>query len=347
MSVSAPAQGRPPQPYPVFLSIVIVDRDDEGPLAAMLPDVVAAVTPMVADFEIILVDNGSGPQGRERYDRLTAMDGLPNLQVYHLLQTVDAEVAYWAGIENSLGDYVLAFDPYNEDLSELPRAIEHALAGKDVVLIRNVAPEAGRGGERMAARLFRRLYRATYGIELTADAAQHRLISKKVVSFLLQLPRPALRYRALPSTAGFLRETITYRAARRPKRDHSFGTRARRALNLVFTSTLMPLRLVSMLALFGSVANLIYSGYVLIVTVLRSDVAPGWTTMSLQQSGMFFLISLVLFVLTEYMIRVVQWTMDGAPYFVTGESTSSTLTRMARLNVETHLNAETMPTVAR
>ncbi|MET0271246.1 MAG: hypothetical protein ABW173_12545, partial [Sphingomonas sp.] len=64
MSVSAPAQGRPPQPYPVFLSIVIVDRDDEGPLAAMLPDVVAAVTPMVADFEIILVDNGSGPQGR-------------------------------------------------------------------------------------------------------------------------------------------------------------------------------------------------------------------------------------------------------------------------------------------
>ena len=65
--------------------------------------------------------------------------------------------------------------------------------------------------------------------------------------------------------------------------------------------------------------------------------AKGWTTLSLQQSGMFFLISLVLFVLTEYLIQTIQLSTQGPAYFVVRESTSALLTHRHRLNVESQV----------
>ncbi|TZG25854.1 glycosyltransferase [Sphingomonas montanisoli] len=321
--------------YPIFLSVVVVDRDQADTQREFLTQMVGTLGALVEDFEIILVDNGSAPEARAAYDALARVEGVPNLQVYHLLRRVDAETAYWAGIENSIGDYVLAFDPYNDELTCLPKAIELCLAGTDLVLIENQERERAKGIEALAGRAFRGLYRSIYGVGLTERAAQHRLMSKKVISFLLQLPRPAIWYRVLPARAGFATVTLTYRAPRsKSKIDHNFTTRARRATNLLFSSTLAPLRFVSMLALLGSVANILYSIYVVIIAFSMNSVARGWTTLSLQQSGMFFLLSIVFFVLAEYMVRMVQWSMGEPPYFIVGEAVSSTLTRHQKLNVE-------------
>ena len=49
---------------------------------------------------------------------------------------------------------------------------------------------------------------------------------------------------------------------------------------------------------------------------------------------MFFLISLVLFVLIEYLIHTIEISNQGPAYFVVNESTSAVLTRRQKLNVE-------------
>lgn len=46
--------------------------------------------------------------------------------------------------------------------------------------------------------------------------------------------------------------------------------------------------LVSALYLFGATANLLYSIYIMLIALFKHDIAPGWVSMSLQQSGMFF-----------------------------------------------------------
>ncbi len=62
------------------------------------------------------------------------------------------------------------------------------------------------------------------------------------------------------------------------------------------------MRMVTSLSLFGAVANVLYSIYVVGISLFKVDVEPGWVSLSLQQSGMFFLISLVLLVLGEYIL---------------------------------------------
>jgi hypothetical protein len=85
---------------------------------------------------------------------------------------------------------------------------------------------------------------------------------------------------------------------------------------------------------FGAISNLLYSAYVICVAVLKRDVAPGWVTLSLQQSGMFFLISLVLLVLGEYILQMASLSTEGPLYHVGQEFTSARMSRRERLNVE-------------
>ena len=77
-----------------------------------------------------------------------------------------------------------------------------------------------------------------------------------------------------------------------------------------------------------------YCVYVLAVGILKTDVAPGWISLSLQQSGMFFLISLVLLVLGEYILNMASLSNEGPLYHVGQEFTSARMTRLEKLNIE-------------
>lgn len=94
------------------------------------------------------------------------------------------------------------------------------------------------------------------------------------------------------------------------------------------------MRLVTSLSLFGAVANLVYSIYVVAIGFLKTDVVPGWISLSLQQSGMFFLISLVLLVLGEYILHMASLSNEGPLYHVGQEFTSARMTRREKLNIE-------------
>uniref|UniRef100_A0A1I7ZKB1 DAO domain-containing protein n=1 Tax=Steinernema glaseri TaxID=37863 RepID=A0A1I7ZKB1_9BILA len=94
------------------------------------------------------------------------------------------------------------------------------------------------------------------------------------------------------------------------------------------------MRVVTALSLFGAVANLLYSIYVVVIALFKTDVAPGWISFSLQQSGMFFLISLVLLVLGEYILNMASLSNEGPLYHVGQEFTSARMTRHEKLNIE-------------
>jgi hypothetical protein len=94
------------------------------------------------------------------------------------------------------------------------------------------------------------------------------------------------------------------------------------------------MRLVTSLSLFGAAISVLYTCYVVAVAFLKVDVAPGWISLSLQQSGMFFLISLVLLVLSEYIMNLVNLQNDGPLYYVGQEFTSARITRHEKLNID-------------
>lgn len=320
--------------FPIFLSVVVVVRNQSICIEKIIKNVSDAVSILTSDHEIIIIDNASEDETIKILRQLTEPSGYPNLQVYALTKEVDSDTASWVGLENALGDFVAVIDPLLDDIGFLPEMLDKAVMGVDVVFANNQQKPRQSFAYRAAYAVFNFLYKSFNGIHLAKEAPQYRLLSKRVVNFILQHPQPAVTYRHLPATGGFARINMEYSSKPLASNTKKLGESIDRGMRLLVSTTQAPMRLVTSLSLFGAAANLIYSVYVVAIGIFKTDVAPGWVSMSLQQSGMFFLISLVLLVLGEYILHMASLSNEGPLYHVGQEFTSARMTRREKLNIE-------------
>lgn len=323
-----------PTYFPVFLSVVFVVRNEAGRLREILVEAAGIVTDIVSDYEFVIVDNASTDDSVRRLQEFTAESGLPNLQVYALTKEVDRDTAAWVGVENALGDYVGVFDPHDDDVGFIPEMLDAAVKGMDVVFANNMKKSPQSWTYKTAYALFNAAYKYFNGLHFSKEAPLCRLLSRTVVNFILQHPLPEISYRHLPATGGFTRCNLEYSSTPKVSERRSTREGIDRGMRLLVSTTRAPMRLVTLLCLFGAVANVLYSVYVLLISLFKSDITPGWASLSLQQSGMFLLISLVLLILSEYIMHMVRMSSDGPPYHVAKEFTSAKLARKERLNIE-------------
>ena len=320
--------------FPIFLSIVITTKNDENTLRKKLEHISKNLKELVSDYELIIIDNGSTDKSLHLLKDLTSLNGLPNLQVYALTKEADCDSAAWVGLENALGDFVVVFDPNEDDLSILPNMLKKAVSGSEVVFARNQISSKQSISYSIANGLFNFLYKRFSGIHFTKEAPEYRVLSKRVVNFILRHNKPAISYRNIPVTAGFTKSYIEYQSEPLKLKKKKVSEGIERGIRLMVSTTRAPMRLVTVLSLFGAVANLVYSFYVVLIGFFAENVAPGWISISLQMSGMFFLISLVLLVLGEYILHMAGLSNETTQLHVGQEFTSAKMTRLERLNLE-------------
>lgn len=320
--------------FPCFLSVVFVVRNQSESIGNTLSEAASVISGLVSDYELIIVDNASDDDSISTLKALTGEQGLANLQVYALTKEVNTDTASWVGLENALGDFVAVIDPLVDDINFIPTMLDKAVNGADVVFASNKIKPALSLAYRSANAVFQGLYNRLNGVNLAKEAPQYRILSKRIINFILQHPQPTLTYRHLPATGGFARAYLSYSATPRSTPKKRLGESIDRGMRLLVSTTRAPMRLVTYLSLFGATANALYSIYVLAVGLLNPHVAPGRVSVSLQQSGMFFLISLVLLVLGEYILNMASLTNEGPLYHVGQEFTSARMTRLEKLNIE-------------
>ena len=333
--------------FPIFLSVVFVLRNQSEQINKILSDATGCISSLVSDCELIIVDNASNDESVSILKRLTGENGLPNLQVYALTKEVEFDTASLVGLENALGDFVAFIDPLVDDVAFLPDMLDKAVSGVDVVFANNDQKSRQNFAYRCSNAVFYSIYKLLSDIDLAKEAPQYRVLSKRVINFILQHSQPATTFRHLPATGGFARININYSSTPLISQTKGLGASVDRGIRLLVSTTRAPMRLVTSLCLFGAGANILYSIYVITIALFNTDIAPGWASLSLQQSGMFFLISLVLLVLSEYILHMVNLSNEGPLYHVGQEFTSQRLTRLEKLNIEevTHAKNETSVTM--
>lgn len=320
--------------FPCFLSAVFVVRNQSMDIEKKLSEAAQIIALIVSDYELIVIDNASEDDSITVLKRLTGETGLANLQVYALTKEVDMDTASWVGLENALGDFVVVIDPLTDGMHFIPEMLDQAVSGADVVFANNAQKPRQSFVYSWANFIFHRIYSHFNGVHLVKEAPQYRLLSKRVISFILQHPQPVITYRHLPATGGFTKAYLNYSSAPQASRPKRLIESIDRGMRLLVSTTRAPMRLVTSLSLFGAIANVVYSIYVVAIGLLKEDVAPGWISFSLQQSGMFFLISLVLLVLGEYILNMASLSSEGPLYHVGQEFTSARMTRLEKLNIE-------------
>ena len=320
--------------YSIFLSLVYTLQNQEHQLESIIKRASEKLSSLVTDYELIVIDNASNDKSINILKTLTGQSGYPNLQVYALTKEVDSDTASWVGLENALGDFVAIIDPLIDDIGFLPEMLNKSMTGADVVFANNQRKPSQSFAYRVSNIAFNFLFKLFNRIVLSKEAPPYRLLSKRVINFILQHPQPIVTYRHLPATGGFARINLEYNAKLLTRNTKKLKDSIHRGMRLLVSTTQVPMRLVTSLSLFGAATNLIYSIYVLVIGIFKEDVAPGWVSISLQQSGMFFLISLVLLVIGEYILYTVSLNDKGPIYHIGQEFTSERMTHREKLNIE-------------
>lgn len=324
-----------PSRLPLLLSIVITVQDAADQIATWLQRASEHASFLVSDHEIIIVDNGSVDQTLAVLRELASDRGIANLQIFSLAGHVDDLTARWVGVENSLGDLVVCLDWQQDDLTFLEEMVQKASEGYDVVFTKkSLLRSKTKPANVLIYRAFGLAIRLSTGMAIDSYSTTFIAVSRRIVSYLLQFPDPQIKFRNLGSSTGFKRTCIHLS----PNPDYRPKIKLRqsipRGIRLLTSSTDSPLRFATGLSALAALFSIFYSIYIFLIWAFKRDVAPGWVSLSMQQSAMFFLISLVLMIMSEYILEITRKANSGPPYYIADEFTSARLTRKERLNIE-------------
>jgi dolichol-phosphate mannosyltransferase len=254
---------------------------------------------------LIYVDDGSRDGTLAKLRAIAAAD--PGVRVVALSRNFGHQYALTAGLDASTGDAVAVIDA---DLQDPPEVIAEMVvrwrAGADVVYGIRATRQGETVFKRGTAHLFYRLLQTLGNADIPADVGDFRLLDRRVVDTLRDMPERDRFLRGLVVWAGFRHEGVSYERLPRAAGQTKFPFRRMFsfALDGIFSFSTVPLRLASYLGLFVSILSMIGVVYAFYIKLFTVGVIPGWAA---QWIGTLFLGGVQLLslgVIGEYVGRI-------------------------------------------
>jgi dolichol-phosphate mannosyltransferase len=263
---------------PLALSVVVPCYNEADVLDLLSQRLTAVCRAAVADYEIVLVNDGSRDATAEILDRLSASD--PHIVGVHLSRNYGQQLALTAGLQVCGGERILIIDADLQDPPELlPDMMQRLDAGCDVVYGQRIRKEGESWFKTSTATVFYRLMRHLVDIDIPIDTGDFRLINRRVLDVLNGMPEQYRFVRGMIAWIGLRQEPLYYvrapRAAGTSK--YPFGKMLLLAADAITAFSVRPLRIASWLGvgcgLFG-LSLLIY----VFASWSRGEVIRGWTS---------------------------------------------------------------------
>lgn len=261
-----------------MVSCVVPAYNEHDNLSLLLPRLQAVLTQTGADWEIIVVDDGSRDATAVL---MSAWTQNPGFRYVQLSRNFGKEPAITAGIEAAAGDAVLILDADLQHPPELlPKMLSRWQAGVDMVYAVRENRDDESVGKRLGTKLFYSLLKSSRGVEVPPHAGDFRLMDRSVVDALLRLPERNRFMKGLYAWVGFNTEAIQYVPDARLHGESRFSglTLLRLALAGLMSFTTWPLRLVSLLGFMVSICSFAYGLFIVIEYLLYKNPVDGWPT---------------------------------------------------------------------
>jgi len=173
--------------YQPVLSIIIPVYNEREVLPLCLQRLEAVLKQLGSSTELLFVDDGS-QDGSAEYLSAQAIAGA-STRIVRLSRNFGKEAALTAGLEYARGEAVIILDADLQDPPELiPDMIEQWRQGADVVLMQRRSRAGESWFKRTSAHLFYRLLQHLSRSYIPTDTGDFRLMSRRAVEALKQLP---------------------------------------------------------------------------------------------------------------------------------------------------------------
>ena len=228
-----------------LLSVVIPSFNEE----AVLPRTVQVLSELLKNenisYELIFVDDGSRDATWEKILNAHAKD--ENVHGVHFSRNFGKEAAIFARLSAAKGDCAAVMDC---DLQHPPAALlqMYRLWEQGYEVVEGVKRSRGQesGSHRAATGIFYRIMSKATGIDMSR-ASDFKLLDRRAVDSLLDMPEHSAFFRAMSFWIGFNRTQLEYDVMEREAGSSKWSTWSliRYALNNIAGYSAMPMQLVT------------------------------------------------------------------------------------------------------
>ena len=299
-----------------YLSFLLPCYNESEVLAEMYKRVKGVGESLQKPYEIVFVNDGSSDDTFVKMLALTTED--PMLVVVDLSRTHGHQLALSAGLQCCAGERILVLDA---DLQDPPELLPQMLAvmdqGADVVFAQRRTRRGDAPLKRMACAVFYRLLQRLSDTPIPLDTGDFRLMSRRVVDQILQMPERHRFIRGMVSWVGYRQVPFLYDREKRfaGETKYPFIRLLRLALDGIAASSTRPLMLASYAGALFAFLCLGFIGYALYSWFFVGKTPQGWTSLMIIVTLLGSVQLLVLGIIGQYLGRIHE-QVRGRPIFI-------------------------------
>lgn len=304
-----------------LLSIVLPAYNEEQNIANTAKVLDEFLNKNGIDYELVFISDGS--KDATFAEILKAAESNPRIKGAEFSRNFGKEAGIFAGLELTTGDAVIVMDC---DLQHPPEVIPEMWKkwqdGAEIV--EGIKKSRGKEslGYKLSAGIFYKIMSKLIKMDMNASS-DFKLLDRKVVQVLLELPERNTFFRALTFWAGFRTETVEYEVQERlyGESKWSLWSLMRYAITNATSFSTLPLQLVTVMGMISILFSVILAVQTLVKYLLGTSV-EGFTTVILLILIIGGFIMLSLGVIGHYIARIYE-EVKGRPKYIISKITDN------------------------
>jgi len=264
------------------LSVVVPCYNEELVLPELLRRVaLACEAEKVADYELILVDDGSSDSTPQLIEDACHKDR--RVVGVVLARNHGHQLALTAGLSQARGQRILVLDA---DLQDPPELLGKMMAkldeGFDVVYGKRISRDGESWIKRATAYRFYRFMQALSDVPIPEDTGDFRLMTRRVLDVFLSMPEQDRYIRGMISWIGFNQTSLEYEREARFDGETKYPLRKMLALATAGITgfSIKPLRLSIYMGFLLAFSALLF-GFRVLYSYYSGNTIQGWTSLTL------------------------------------------------------------------
>jgi len=259
-----------------FMSAVIYVHNSEKRIEEFLGTIIDALENNFEHSEIICVDDCSDDTSIEKIKKMSSIATTTSISVLKMSYFHGVEMAMNAGVDLSIGDFVLEFDStlLDFDKSEIMRIYRRSLEGYDIV---SASPDKK---QKFSSRIFYSIFDKFTNLSSKMYSERFRILSRRVINRISSMNKTVPYRKAVYANCGLKTANIVYKTIGHIIEDiDKKESRYRKGLAIdtliLFTDVGYKFSItMTMLMMFVTAFMVVYS----ILVYLTSTPIEGWTT---------------------------------------------------------------------
>ena len=234
-------------------------------------------------YEIVYVDDGSRDQTPGILAELQAQN--PEVRVLRLSRNFGHQVAVTAGLEQAAGNALVVIDADLQDPPEvIPEMVQRWLEGNHVAYGSRIARAGESRFKLWTAKAFYRLINRLSDTRIPVDTGDFRLMDRKVVEVLLDMPERGRFLRGMVSWIGFRQVAVPYYRAPRPAGDSKYPLfkMLSFAMDGIMSFSVLPLKLavwLGIVAICMAIVGIVMAIFVRLFGFYDLQLGRGWASL--------------------------------------------------------------------